>query len=93
MDYLEQKRALENREIAVLVAKNVLLPELGFFASLGLADNGSTFNRAFHLQEGDWVTGLQFSVPFGLVREREQYTQDRTSPGSKQPRTDAPPDT
>ena len=75
LDYLEQKRALENREIAALVAKNVLLPELGFFASLGLADSGSTPSRAFHLKEGDWVTGLQFSVPFGLVREREQYTQ------------------
>lgn len=75
LDYLEQKRALENREIAVLVAKNVLLPELGFFASLGLADDGSTLSHAFHLNEGDWVTGLQFSVPFGLVREREQYTQ------------------
>jgi outer membrane protein TolC len=77
LDYLEQKRALENREIAVLVAKNVLLPELGFFASLGLADSGSSVSRAFHLKEGDWVTGLQFSVPFGLVREREQYTQAR----------------
>jgi len=75
LDYLQAKRALEIRGIAVVTTRNVLLPDLSFFASLGLADTGSELNRAFHVNKGDWVTGLQFEVPIGLIREREQYTQ------------------
>jgi len=75
LDYLQQKRALEISEIGVVTAKNVLLPDLSLFGTLGLADSGSDFRGAFHVNEGDWVTGLQFEMPFGLVREREQHTQ------------------
>jgi outer membrane protein len=75
LDYLQEKRALEIRDIAVVTSRNVLLPDLSFFANLGLADSGSALSHAFHVNKGDWVTGLQFEVPFGLVREREQYNQ------------------
>ncbi len=79
LDYLQEKRALEIREIAVATSRNVLLPDLSFFASLGLTDNGSRWKNTTHFNQGDWVTGLQVQVPFGLVREREQYTQAKIS--------------
>jgi outer membrane protein TolC len=75
LDYLQQKRALEVSEIAVVTSRNVLLPDLSLFGRLGLADSGSDFSGAFDVDEGDWVTGVQFAMPFGLVREKEQHTQ------------------
>ena len=75
LDYLQQKRALETTEIAVTTSRNVLLPDLSLFGRLGLADSGSDLSGAFHVNEGDWVTGVQFEMPFGLVREREQHNQ------------------
>jgi outer membrane protein TolC len=79
LDYLQERLALEIREIAVATSRNVLLPDLSFFASLGLTDNGSRWKNTTHFNQGDWVTGLQVQVPFGLVREREQYTQAKIS--------------
>jgi outer membrane protein TolC len=79
LDYLQRKRRLEVNEIAVVTSKNVLLPDLSLFGTLGLADSGSDLSGAFHVNEGDWVTGVQFEMPFGLVREKERHTQAQIS--------------
>ena len=61
--------------LAVLVARNEVLPQLDLVASYGRTEIGSAFGRSLGLGGDVWSAGLVFSIPIGNVAAKAALAQ------------------
>ncbi|MBI2191121.1 MAG: TolC family protein [Planctomycetes bacterium] len=76
-DYLSSKKDLENRDIAVVMAKNARYPQLDLNASFtlnGITDGlGDSFAAVGTMDFYDWGVGVSLDLPIGLRSGRSLF--------------------
>jgi len=78
-DYQIKMIDLQNRDVAIKVANNNLLPTVDLLGSYGMNGWGSDVGGALDTIEpdnSDWTVGLKFSMPWGGA-ERARYDQKK----------------
>ncbi|MDO9464440.1 MAG: TolC family protein [bacterium] len=80
-DYASEEIALENRDIKIKKAKNVLFPTLDLVGSFGLNGLGDNLDEALSKvgtgDYEDWSIGLNFKVPLGNKKARGEYNKKK----------------
>jgi len=79
-DYLQTKKDLENRRIAIDLAKNQVRPRVDLVASAGVNGLGSTWENNMEELDGDYYDlriGLRFEYPLGNRAAKSQLTRRR----------------
>lgn len=78
-DYQIKMIDLQNRDVAIKVANNNLLPTVDLVGSYGMNGWGADFGGALDTIEpenNDWLVALKFSMPWGGA-ERARYDQKK----------------
>jgi outer membrane protein TolC len=65
---------LERADLDLRIARNDVLPKLDLLGSYRRSDNEPSFQNAYNLDNGRWLAGVEFEIPFGNVAARERYT-------------------
>jgi outer membrane protein TolC len=65
---------LERADLDLKVARNDVLPRLDLLGQYRRSDNEPSFQNAYNLDNGRWLAGVAFEIPFGNVAARERYT-------------------
>ena len=79
-DYLQTKKDLENRRVAIDLAKNQVKPRVDLVASAGLNGLGSTWENNMEELNGDYYDlriGLRFEYPLGNRAAKSQLARRR----------------
>jgi len=79
-DYLQTKKDLENRRVAIDLAKNQVKPRIDLVASAGLNGLGSTWENNMEELDGDYYDlriGLRFEYPLGNRAAKSQLVRRR----------------